>query len=138
MQEGSLKEYLIKVEEKLRELEPLITSSRLQKEWRSSNRLVLRGVIAFIDGSTLYFLEYIMERKRKLKRISYRFHYTGHEKELIFRYDNAPHHPEVPTHPHHKHLPGNKVISSREKSLVEVLDEIKTIITSSINWLSWR
>jgi hypothetical protein len=25
--------------------------------------------------------------------------------QMIFRYDNAPHHPEIATFPHHKHLP---------------------------------
>ncbi|MDO9123007.1 MAG: DUF6516 family protein [Deltaproteobacteria bacterium] len=46
---------------------------------------------------------------------------------MLFRYDNAPHHPEVTSHPHHKHISDN-VILAREPSLKDVLDEISAII----------
>ena len=123
-----LEKYLARVEEKLRELEPLISSSQIIIERRSSNRVVLKGMIIFIDGSLLHFLEYVLEEGNRLLRVSYRFHYIKQDGSLIFRYDNAPHHLELPTFPHHKHLPGNKVVSSSEKSLADVLDEIREII----------
>lgn len=129
MQRESLERYLARVEEKLKELEPLISSSQISIERRSSNRVILKGMIIFIDGSSLHFLEYVLEEDNKLLRISYRFHYTKQDNSLVFRYDNAPHHPELPTFPHHKHLPGNKVVSSSEKSLTDVLDEIREIIS---------
>ncbi len=34
------------------------------------------------------------------------------EHRLIFRYDNAAHHPAIATHPHHKHLPSSIVEST--------------------------
>jgi len=86
-------------------------------------------MIIFIDGSSLHFLEYVLEEDNRLLRISYRFHYTKQDNSLVFRYDNAPHHPELPTFPHHKHLPRNKVVSSIEKNLIDVLDEIREIIS---------
>ncbi len=129
MQRESLERYLARVEEKLKELEPLISSSQISIERRSSNRVVLKGMIIFIDGSLLHFLEYVLEEDNKLLRVSYRFHYTRQDGSLIFRYDNAPHHPELPTFPHHKHIPGNKVVSSSEKSLTDVLDEIRDIVS---------
>jgi len=129
LQRESLERYLARVEEKLKELEPLISSSQISIERRSSNRVVLRGMIIFIDGSSLHFLEYVLEEDNKLLRISYRFHYTKQDNSLVFRYDNAPHHPELPTFPHHKHLSGSKVISSGEKSLADVLDEIRENIS---------
>ena len=129
MQRESLERYLARVEEKLKELEPLISSSQMSIERRSPNRVVLKGMIIFIDGSSLHFLEYVLEEDNRLLRVSYRFHYTKQDNSLVFRYDNAPHHPELPTFPHHKHLSGNKVISSSEKSLADVLDEIREIIS---------
>ena len=40
-----------------------------------------------------------------LVKTDYTYHYQDRQNNLIFRYDNAPHHPEVSTHPHHKHTP---------------------------------
>jgi len=42
---------------------------------------------------------------------------------LIFRYDNAPHHKEVKSFPHHRHTP-NKVTDSNEPGLNNILLEI--------------
>ena len=44
MQTDSLERYLARVEEKLRELEPLISSSQISIERRSINRVVLTGI----------------------------------------------------------------------------------------------
>lgn len=80
---------------------------------------ILKGEIVFIDGSALKFLEYL-KGKSSLK---YRFHYMDDKGTLVFRYDNAPHH-QVPTFPHHKHLP-TKIISSCPPGLIDVIDEIE-------------
>ena len=42
---------------------------------------------------------------------------------MIFRYDNAPHHPEVTTHPHHKHT-ATGVEAATPPDLSDVLREI--------------
>ena len=128
----SLEAYLARVEEKLKELEPIISSSQISIERRSPNRIILAGKITFIDGSRLHFLEYVLELNNRLLRVSYRFHYTKREGGLIFRYDNAPHHPELPKFPYHKHIPGEKVLPSDEMNLIDVLDEIKEIVTNEL------
>ena len=128
MKTSSLERYLVKVEDKLKELEPLISSSQISIERRSVNRVVLKGTIIFIDSSSLSFLEYVLEEDNRLLRVSYRYHYVRRDGSLIFRYDNAPHHPELPTFPHHKHLPGGIVVASTESSLTDILDEIKGIV----------
>ena len=38
----------------------------------------------------------------------YSFHCQAFDDTCIFRYDMAPHHPEIPTHPHHKHIGGDE------------------------------
>ena len=45
---------------------------------------------------------------------------------LIFRYDNAPHH-HISSFPHHKHLP-EEIEESKEKGLIEVLKEIEMLV----------
>ncbi len=46
---------------------------------------------------------------------------------LIFRYDNAPHHRQVPTFPHHKHLP-EEVVESSAPDIAAVLDETEEYV----------
>lgn len=47
--------------------------------------------------------------------------------QMIFRYDNAPHHPETTSFPHHKHIP-DKVMPSSMPTIKNLLNEISTII----------
>lgn len=47
--------------------------------------------------------------------------------QMLFRYDNAPHHPKIASYPHHKDIPGD-VISSTEPSLKDVIKEISATI----------
>ena len=84
----------------------------------------------FIDGSRLTFLEYIVVEGSKLRRLSYRFNYVDSGGKLVFRYDNAPHHREVPTFPHHKHLRDGRVVASEEPSLPKILKEILWMLSS--------
>ncbi len=53
----------------------------------------------------------------------YSFHYQRADSTLIFRYDNSPHFPNLPTFPAHKHTPDG-VIPSAAPDLADVLREI--------------
>jgi hypothetical protein len=44
--------------------------------------------------------------------------------DLILRYDNAPHHPEIATHPEHKHQ-GAIVAEGKHPDLEDFLQEIR-------------
>lgn len=46
---------------------------------------------------------------------------------MLFRYDNAPHHYELPTYPHHKHTT-DKTIQATLPSMKDILNEISAII----------
>jgi len=82
----------------------------------------------FADGSKLKFLEYLVVEDEKLSRLSYRFNYVDEGGNLIFRYDNAPHYPEVRTFLHHKHLGDGRVVETEEPSLPRVLREILQLL----------
>lgn len=60
-------------------------------------RLTLR------DGGLLEMFERFQVVGERLQVAKYSFHWQGADGQLGRRWDNAAHHPEVPTHPHHIH-----------------------------------
>jgi hypothetical protein len=116
--------YFDALERNLRDF-PVIRSYTLTKKPYNIYQGYVAGKVIFDNGFSLHFVEVMdVEIGRKLK---YRYHCMDAGQELLFRYDNAPHHPEVETFPHHKHNLGN-IEASREPSLDSVLLEILRII----------
>ena len=82
-----------------------------------------------VDGSTLQFVELINITGDEITRPKYRFHLRDSVDKMVFRYDNAPHHPEITTHPYHKHIANEKKAKpSKEVGLKDVLLEIERVI----------
>jgi len=55
----------------------------------------------------------------------YRYHWQKTSGKLIQRWDNANHHPELDTHPHHTHIQEEEKVQPHKKTnLGEVLEEI--------------
>ena len=50
-------------------------------------------------------------------------HWQNNEKKLIKRWDNAPHHVEIETYPHHLHN-GEDIMPSAEPTFVEILEKV--------------
>ena len=84
---------------------------------------VIQARLRFWDGSLLEFVEVLIEHGFVLIKTDYAYHYQDANGQIVFRYDNAPHHPEVTTHPHHKHTP-NAIESATPPHLADVLQEI--------------
>ncbi len=84
---------------------------------------MIRGQIIFISGHTLEFMEFISGSDRP----KYRFHFCSAGGGLIFRYDNAKHHPTLEGSPHHKHLP-DTVLPSKGTDFISVFREIEKFI----------
>jgi hypothetical protein len=101
---------------------PCILSDTLIIDNRGDIVLYLKGEIVFTNHCELHFKEYFISVP-EFKKIAYSYHYQDDKKELIFRYDNAEHHPELETFPHHKHI-GNETFPAEEFSLEKVLDII--------------
>ena len=67
--------------------------------------------VTFVDTSLLFTKEYVSESFRK-----YSFHWQKIDETLIIRWDNAPHYPQISTHPHHKHVEMEEnVLESKER-----------------------
>jgi hypothetical protein len=114
-------DYFEKLESVISEFQPIINSHSINTKVYSKNKGFIRGEIVFTNGHQLSFAEVIdLEQTSKVK---YRYHLMDENGVLIFRYDNAPHFPNLKTFPNHKHLP-NGVVESEEPNLPVVLLEI--------------
>jgi hypothetical protein len=86
---------------------------------------LLRCRAFFWDDSYLDLYEVVSTELGYPVRVRYSYTYVR-EGERIFRYDNAPHHPEIATHPHHKHIgPTDRLAPTDQPSLGQVLDEVQ-------------
>ncbi len=106
---------------------PHVTESQIRNDKRSFYIGVVEGEIRFTDNSFLHFIEFV-NVKEGVNRYKYSYHYHDKAEKVVFRYDMAPHHKEIKTFPHHKHLGSEKVIESFAPSLGEVLQEIEGIL----------
>lgn len=98
-----------------------ITSFSFSIDARSSYIGFLQGDIEFCNDSHLFFKEYCDSRELD-KKLSYSFHYQNCNNELIFRYDNSKHKPDL-GFIEHKHIK-EKIISAKAPSIEEVILEI--------------
>lgn len=83
----------------------------------------IRGRLRFYDRSVLAFEEKVLLRGRSIVRLEYRYHYQRADGTRVLRYDNAPHHPELPGFPQHVHRPDG-VEPADAPDLSDVLREI--------------
>lgn len=83
----------------------------------------IRGRVCFYDGSVLLFREKVATHRRRVKKIKYSYHYQRADGKRIFRYDNVPHHPDLPGFPEHKHE-DDRVVTAPAPALGDVLHEI--------------
>ncbi len=101
----------------------IVLDSRIATDKRSLYLGLIEGAVYFLDGSTLHFMEFV-NAKVEVNRFKYSYHYQNKHGDLIFRYDMAPHCPDIATFPHHKHSTGGTVVNSDAPSLHQVLQEI--------------
>ena len=86
---------------------------------------VIRCRVIFWDGSFLDIYEVVSTELGYPVRLHYAYTYLR-AGQRMFRYDNAPHHPEIITHPHHKHIgPYDRLAPADQPSLSQVLTEIE-------------
>jgi len=85
--------------------------------------------LCFPDHSQLQIVERLIVERYTIIKTRYTYHYQRADGTLVFRYDNVPHHPEISSHPHHKHI-GDAIVASTPPDLGEVLREIDGILAS--------
>ena len=121
-----LSDYLAEIETALRSL----SNSHFEKyeeEIIAFDRVNLRVRIRFAEGYLFELNEAIVVEQSDLKHLSYRYHFQDQNNQLMVRYDNTPHFPDLPTYPHHKHFL-REVVSSAKPSITDVVKEIGRIV----------
>jgi len=106
----------------------VVLSSSIQKHFGPNGKTAyVKGQIIFMNSSILEIAIFVTEFSNTLSVDKYRLHYMDNHGQMLFRYDNAPHHHELPMYPHHKHTP-EKIIQTTMPSLKDILNEISAII----------
>lgn len=105
----------------------IVTMEIIDRSQRSGQSSEFYAVLRFPDTSELQVSEKLIVENYALRKTRYAYHYQESDNSLIFRYDNAPHHQDVPTFPHHKHEQ-EQIVSAQPPDLGDVLREIDAII----------
>lgn len=114
--------------EKLLSSTSIVLSSDFQKHFGTSDEtLYIKGSVIFIDASLLSIALFFVKLGNKIQLGKYRYQYMDSRGEMLFRYDNANHHPELKTFPQHKHL-GSIVIEAEAPDIKDIINEISAII----------
>jgi hypothetical protein len=121
MQHNILSDYLNTVEQAVLTITDAYIENYVE-EILTPTRANLRLRIRFTNGCLLELNEAVIVQDNQLISLDYRYHYQDKQNRLIFRYDNAPHFPDLASFPHHKHLP-DKTIESNKPTIFQVLKE---------------
>ena len=62
----------------------------------------------------------------------YRFHLQDRHRRCVFRYDNSPHYPRMPTFPHHKHTGlSEQAVEHPLPTLSAIITEVEECVSGS-------
>ncbi|MBD2777027.1 hypothetical protein ICL16_34510 [Iningainema sp. BLCCT55] len=125
-----LSDYLEQVEQGIIQCENVYVE-RYEEEILTSQRANLRIRLRFNQKYLLEINEAISVTGNQLKFLDYRYHFQDERNCLVFRYDSTPHFPNLPTFPHHKHLPYD-VVSSDKPEITQVLKEVTELLRSEV------
>ena len=92
----------------------------------SEEECYICGSLTLRGGFQLYIAEYVVTEP-KIIRLKYRFHFQTAKGKMLVRWDNAPHHPEVESHPDHLHV-GQKVRTNYPIDIPQVLTAVISFI----------
>ncbi|MEN8119922.1 MAG: DUF6516 family protein [Bacteroidota bacterium] len=104
------------------EKSPLVKSFDVLEFKQKLSSVFLKLKVVFVDNSVLFTKEYFDAQSR-----NYSYHWQDNNKKLIMRWDNAPHHKNISTFPHHVHIKEDQSIhDSNVIALIEVFKYIET------------
>lgn len=78
------------------------------------------------DSSLLHIKDYLfLDGRRK-----YSYHWQDASGNMISRWDNSPHHKEISTYPHHRHM-SDGITESNEWNIREILMIINDVVSAT-------
>jgi hypothetical protein len=107
--------------------DPLITNFQIVRERQTLVDGYLRVRVVLSDASLLEFSEYVQRSPSdEIAVITYSYHWADPQGNLLRRWDNTPHFPDLPGFPHHVHDGAtNTVYSGQPIDIFAVLEHIK-------------
>jgi Family of unknown function (DUF6516) len=125
----TVKAYLDSIKDRL-VTDPMVTGFHTVRERSTWVDGYLRTRLDLRDGSQLEFSEYVQHSPAgEIAVITYSYHWADARNQLIKRWDNTPHFPDLPGFPDHIHdgVTG-QVTSAQPMSIFGVLDEISGVL----------
>jgi hypothetical protein len=108
---------------------PVVTELNILREDAQGDRGLWRYRLTLQDESFVEMFEFFEIQSDQVKVIKYSFHWQRNDRQLIKRWDNAAHHPEIETYPHHLHDGAEDVVFAYQPVSFE---EILQIISKQI------
>ena len=110
---------------------PAIFSYRVLRREIAPSDGKLRVKATLTNGGTAELFEYVTETSGQITTQKYSFHWQDTKGKLVVRWDNAPHHKELPNAPFHLHEAGGAVQATPGAlSIVMVIEEIEKAVGS--------
>ncbi|PXF59785.1 MAG: hypothetical protein C4B59_10810 [Candidatus Methanogaster sp.] len=107
-------------------INPIVKSVEVVSEEIGGQEGYLRVIIGLPDDSVIHCFEYVLF-DGSIGISKYSFHWQDVTGNLICRWDNDPHHPELDNFPYHAHTK-DKVSASSEMDIRKVLSEAKAVL----------
>ena len=106
MSDGKLRAYYWEAFTALAEIADLLDTAHPDYSFPSEDEVeytaALHATLVFKDGSRLIVHSWL-DATAEVREHDYAYVYLDAEGNRVFQYDDAPHHPELSTHPHHVH-----------------------------------
>lgn len=98
------------------------------------DRGYFRARMTLANGDFLEVSEYFLIQDSKPSTVEYRYQWMDRDQQnLIMRWDNAEHYPDLPNFPHHVHVGDEKQVESGQSlSIIELLDIVEHEIGKSL------
>lgn len=100
----------INIKKYFEEIEILLINSEIIRDYEilrkdfSDNEGKIRIRLELTNNDTVDLFEYTVEEKNKLISKKYHYHWQDQNRNIVLRWDNAPHHKELDNFPHHLHI----------------------------------
>lgn len=108
---------------------PAVVELSILREDAQGDRGLWRYRLNLLDKSFVEMFEFFEIQSDRVKVIKYSFHWQKDNGQLIKRWDNAAHHPEIETYPHHLHDGAEDVVFAYQPASFE---EILQIISEQV------
>ncbi len=114
----SVKTYLL--------IHPIVEDFKIIRERITAAEGHIRAKLTLTDGNFMEFSEYVrLLSDGNVNVITYSYHCYDASGNLIVRWDNTPHFPDLPCFPHHKHIGLPETVeSSQPMDIFKALDSI--------------